>query len=87
MAYQLALKGAKVYVGARSHDKANNAVKDMKNMASNSQALNLDVFVADMGNVKQVADAARALATKEKRLDILINNAATYATPISFHSY
>ena len=76
MAYQLALKGAKVYIGARSRQKANSAIQDMKNMAPNSQTLHLDAFVADLGNVKQVAEAAKSFTGKESRLDILIHNAA-----------
>ena len=51
----------------------------MKNRAP-ELSLNLDTFVADMGNLKEIVDATKVFAAKETRLDILINNAAVYVS-------
>jgi NAD(P)-dependent dehydrogenase (short-subunit alcohol dehydrogenase family) len=74
-ALQLAVKGAKVYVGARSVAKAQEAIKEMRTRDSSIGADRLHPFVADLGDLKAVRTAAENLMASTDRLDILINNA------------
>jgi NAD(P)-dependent dehydrogenase (short-subunit alcohol dehydrogenase family) len=75
-AHQMALKGAKVYIGARNETKAIEAIKEMKRESPNIEVDQLHPFVADMGDLKAVKEAARKFMATEGRLDILVNNAA-----------
>lgn len=78
IAYHLAVKGAKVYVGARDLTKATNAIDEMKT-AAEGKALDLAPFIVDLGEFKQIVDVVKAFSASESRLDILVNNAALYA--------
>ncbi|KAJ7582159.1 short-chain dehydrogenase [Mycena floridula] len=80
MAHQFAMKGAKVYVGARNLVKSTEAIEEMK-VLSPETALNLHPLVMDLGNFKQVQKAAETLLETETRLDILVNCAALLASP------
>ncbi|KAI5478274.1 NAD-P-binding protein [Pseudohyphozyma bogoriensis] len=75
-AQQLALHGAKVYVGSR---KAANAVAAIQRMEANHPTLKgkdlLHVFELDLSTVKGVKADAEKLLDIETRLDILVNNA------------
>lgn len=75
-AYQLASAGAKVYIGSRSISKADAAIKEMRASNVGIQAQNLVPFVADLGDLKAVRQAAEEVVKAESRLDILVNNAA-----------
>jgi NAD(P)-dependent dehydrogenase (short-subunit alcohol dehydrogenase family) len=77
-AYQLACKNAKVYVGARSASKAESAIQEMKKNNSSLHDDKLVPFVADLGDIRAVRAAAQGLLEMEKRLNILIHNAAVY---------
>lgn len=81
IAHQLAIKGAKVYVGARDHAKATNAINEMKASATSGKALDLAPFAVDLGELKQIVNVAKEFSASETRLDILVNNAAMYALP------
>ncbi|KIM42348.1 hypothetical protein M413DRAFT_27133 [Hebeloma cylindrosporum] len=81
-ATQLALKGAKVYIGARSEDKAREAVNAVLEAFPSVQKDNLGIFVADFGDLKQVKAAAERFIATESRLDILVNNAGLLARPL-----
>ena len=83
-ASQLALKGAKVYIGARSEDKAQGAFDAILEAFPSVQKENLGTFVADFGDLKQVKAAAEGFIAKETRLDILVNNAALYVETTSW---
>ena len=74
-AYYLAVNGSKVYVGARSEEKADSGIKKMKHAAGRIE-LDLHPFVMDLSNLKGVKKMAEEFLQKEVRLDILINNAA-----------
>ena len=78
MAYQLASKGARVYIGARNQEKAADGIKQMKDMASNPKDLAVRPLVIDLGDFKQIVRVVKEFYTLEDRLDILINNAAVY---------
>ncbi|KAJ3795009.1 short-chain dehydrogenase [Lentinula aff. detonsa] len=98
IANQLALKGAKVYVHARSLERAqagivailaNSRAGQDSNSASTKEvsAKQLEPFVADLGDLKAVRNAAVALAKKETRLDILVHNAAVLADGLELNEY
>ncbi|EXA46603.1 hypothetical protein FOVG_03950 [Fusarium oxysporum f. sp. pisi HDV247] len=82
IAHQLALKGAKVYVGARNLQKATKAIRIMLAESPQLKPESLVPFAVDMGNFKQVQFAARKVVAEEPRLDILVNNAAVLARPL-----
>lgn len=75
-AFQLAVKGATVYVGARSAAKAEEAIKELRTKDNSIRADQLRPFVADLGDLKAVRATAEKLMTTTDSLDILIHNAA-----------
>ncbi|KAH7114204.1 NAD-P-binding protein [Dendryphion nanum] len=88
IAYNLALKGAKVYVGARSTEKAQSAIQAMVALSPDAlPAGTLRPFVADLGNFRQVKEAAKEFISMENRLDILVNNAGILPRKLEFDSY
>ncbi|KAI1038753.1 hypothetical protein LB503_007866 [Fusarium chuoi] len=82
IAHQLALKGAKVYIGARNLQKATKAISTMLAESPQLKPESLVPFAVDMGNFKQVQFAARKVVAEESWLDILVNNAAVLARPL-----
>ncbi|KAM5342013.1 hypothetical protein ACJ41O_015044 [Fusarium nematophilum] len=82
IAHQLALKGAKVYVGARNLERATSSVKTMLDQSPELAASSIRPFVADIGNFQDVQQAAWKLVSDEGRLDILVSNAAVLARPL-----
>ena len=76
IAFQLASKNAKVYVGARSADKAERAILEMVSHNPSIQPDKLVPFVADLGDLRAVQAATQKLLKSETRLDILVHNAA-----------
>ncbi|KAL1708298.1 hypothetical protein EV121DRAFT_277271 [Schizophyllum commune] len=73
IAQQLSNKGAKVYIGARTAEKAQVGIDAIKKANPKAEAL---PFVAEMADLKQVKEAAAKVLETEDRLDILVNNAA-----------
>jgi NAD(P)-dependent dehydrogenase (short-subunit alcohol dehydrogenase family) len=71
----MALRGAKVYIGARNEIKALEAIEEMKRESLTIGAGQLKPFVADLGDLKAVKEAAQKFIATENRLDILVNNA------------
>ncbi|EIM90579.1 NAD-P-binding protein [Stereum hirsutum FP-91666 SS1] len=76
---QLALKGAKVYIGARSLEKAQSAITELTKTIPSA---NLKPLVMDLNDLKQVKAVAQAFVNEESRLDILVNNAGLLARPL-----
>lgn len=76
---QLALHSARVYVAARSPERVQEAIAQMK--ASHKEDLDLHFLEMDLQNLQSVKDAAKTFMTKETRLNILINNAGIMAVP------
>ncbi|KAH8887194.1 short-chain dehydrogenase [Thozetella sp. PMI_491] len=85
-AYQLASKNAKVYVGARSTSKAQTAIHEMRKGNPNITEEQLVPFVADLGDIKAVREAGRAMLQSESKLDILVHNAAIISMPLVINS-
>lgn len=75
----LARRGAKVYLGARSESKATGAIAALEHEGLNGgQVAWLKIDLVDPHSVKA---AAEEILAKEKRLDILVNNAALCMVP------
>lgn len=72
---QLALKGATVFVGARSLEKVEGAISRLKKANPSIPAENLKPLVMDLNNLKEVQIVAQSFAREQPRLDILVNNA------------
>ncbi|KAJ6565478.1 NAD-P-binding protein [Mycena vulgaris] len=74
---QLLLKDAKVYLAARSPEKAAAAIKRLKQETSKT-AIFLQLDLADLPSVRKAAETFLAL---ESRLDILFNNGGVMTSP------
>lgn len=68
---QLLLKNAKVYLAARSPDKAAAAIKRLEEETKGKKAIFLKLDLADLSRVRKAAEGFLAL---ESRLDLLFNN-------------
>lgn len=86
VASQLALKGARVYVGARSQEKADAAIKNMQEDNRSIDAALLKSLIMDLCDFQSVKRAARRVLESEKRLDILVNNAAVLPGPVTLNA-
>ncbi|KAL7932824.1 NAD(P)-binding protein [Trichoderma chlorosporum] len=76
---QLALHGAKVYLGARSEARAKEAIDSI---LSENKAINKDNIIwlpLDLSKLSNIVEATQLLSSWENRLDILINNAGIAA--------
>jgi NAD(P)-dependent dehydrogenase (short-subunit alcohol dehydrogenase family) len=67
---QLLLKNAKVYLAARSPERANEAIKRLEEETKKS-AIFLQLDLADLPSVRK---AAESFLAQESRLDLLFNN-------------
>ena len=71
----MAVKGATVYIGARSTAKYNDAIREINNRDSSIASDRLRPFIADLGDLKAVKNSAERLMAATGQLDILVNNA------------
>ncbi|KAJ7459597.1 NAD-P-binding protein [Mycena galericulata] len=74
---QLLLKNAKVYLAARSPEKAAAAIKRLES-ETNKSAIFLQLDLADLPSVRK---AAEMFLAQEEKLDILFNNAGVMIPP------
>ncbi|KAJ6552999.1 hypothetical protein B0H19DRAFT_1377706 [Mycena capillaripes] len=74
---QLLLKNAKVYIAARSPEKAAAAIASLE-AETGKTAIFLQLDLADLRSVRLAADTFLA---QEKKLDLLFNNGGVMATP------
>jgi len=74
----LLLRNAKVYIGARSQGKAEEAIASLKNLTG-KEALFLKLDLADL---KAIKAAAEEFLSKEKELHVLYNNGGVMNPPI-----
>lgn len=74
-AKMLLAKGHKVLLHGRNIKKVKNVEKILLKDASSQ---NLESFVADLSNMKEVNAFAKVILKKHKKLDVLINNAGVY---------
>ncbi|KAL7805010.1 NAD(P)-binding protein [Trichoderma aethiopicum] len=76
---QLAMHGAQVYLGARSEARAKQAIDSI---LSENHSITKDRLIwlpLDLSKPSNIVEAAQLLSSREKRLDILINNAGVAA--------
>ena len=76
-ARQLNAQGHRLILHGRNADKLAGVVESL---AGSSDAV--DTIVADLSSLAQVADMARTIANGYRQLDVLINNAGVFKTPI-----
>ncbi|XP_041757544.1 retinol dehydrogenase 14 [Coregonus clupeaformis] len=72
-AVALAMRGARVIIACRDVDKAEKAVREIKIRGHN---VNIHHMELDLANMCSIRDFCKTFLQREKRLDILINNAA-----------
>ncbi|TFK24421.1 NAD(P)-binding protein [Coprinopsis marcescibilis] len=70
---------AKVYLAARSQDKAEQAIQDLKQQTGGKEAIFLKLDLADFKSVKS---GAEEFLSKEKELHVLFNNAGVMMAPV-----
>lgn len=66
------MRGARVIIACRDAGKAEKAVREIK---FKSHCLNVFHMELDLANLQSVREFCRSFLQREKRLDILINNA------------
>ncbi|XP_057686955.1 retinol dehydrogenase 14 isoform X2 [Corythoichthys intestinalis] len=72
-AVALATRGARVVIACRDADKAAKAVREIKFRSRSLAVVSMEL---DLANLRSVRDFCKTFLQQEKRLDILINNAA-----------
>tara|TARA_R110002049_G_scaffold193516_3_gene362395 strand:- start:2616 stop:3413 length:798 start_codon:yes stop_codon:yes gene_type:complete len=79
-AIQLAKDGHHIYLHGRNSDKLANTISEVKSISNNE---NINGFVADFSNLNDVRKMAHQVKTELNKLDVLINNAGIFKSPIS----
>jgi retinol dehydrogenase 12 len=79
LARMLYAKNARVYVAARSKEKADKALEDIRGAAPASKG-SLVFLHLDLSDLNQVKTAAQNFIAQEKKLHVLFNNAGLMAT-------
>ncbi|KAJ4299839.1 hypothetical protein N0V90_005085 [Kalmusia sp. IMI 367209] len=87
IALELALRGAKVYVGARNAQKAKAGIQEILTRSPSIDASNLKPFIAAVDDYAAVKAAAEKFLKEESRLDILVNNAGVFPLSLEYDSY
>ncbi|GLD54576.1 retinol dehydrogenase 12-like protein [Lates japonicus] len=77
-AIDLAKRGAKIIIACRDMEKAEAAVKDIKESSGNENVLCMKL---DLSDSKSIREFAEAINKGEPKLDILINNAGVMVCP------
>ncbi|KAI1459609.1 NAD(P)-binding protein [Annulohypoxylon moriforme] len=68
-------KGARVYVAARSEEKATEAINDIQKTASSSNHGELIFLSLDLADLTTIKASAEKFLSREKKLHVLFNNA------------
>ncbi|KAL1939523.1 hypothetical protein VTO73DRAFT_9834 [Trametes versicolor] len=77
----LARHGAKVYIGARSEERAKAAIERLRAEGLEPGNGELEWLELDLSDPRKVKESAEAFLRKEDRLDILVNNAGVMRIP------
>ncbi|KAJ3580626.1 hypothetical protein NHX12_034324 [Muraenolepis orangiensis] len=72
-AIALAMRGARVVIASRDADRAGKAVREIKFTSRNLDVCHMEL---DLANLRSIRDFCKSFLQREKRLDILVNNAA-----------
>jgi len=82
----LYLKGASVYIAARSQVRCNGAVEQLlleTNSISDGQTRGrVDTMVVDLSDFNTIRPGVQSFLKKETRLDVLVHNAAVMSAPL-----
>ncbi|PHH61186.1 hypothetical protein CDD81_709 [Ophiocordyceps australis] len=81
LAQMLYSRNAKVYIAARSEDKAARAIEDMKSAAPTSTG-SLVFIHLDLSDLHKVRSAAQHFLAQESKLNVLFNNAGVMGSPL-----
>ena len=76
----LARNGAKVYLAARNEERAKAAIHKLKQEGLGPRNGDVHWLKLDLSDPKVAKESALQFVAQEKRLDVLVNNAAMYAT-------
>lgn len=76
-------KGAKVYMAARSREKAEKSIEWLRNETNGRSPVFLELNLADLGSVRR---AAEEFKQKEQELHVLYNNAGVMLPPVELKS-
>ncbi|MCG1037688.1 SDR family NAD(P)-dependent oxidoreductase [Polaribacter sargassicola] len=79
-ALKLAQEGNIIYIHGRSEAKVNNTISEIKDASKND---NVKGIVADFSDLKAVKQMAEQIKKEVSSLDILINNAGVFKTPLT----
>ncbi|XP_064110130.1 retinol dehydrogenase 11-like isoform X2 [Macrobrachium nipponense] len=77
-ALDLAKKGSLLYLACRSDEKGRETVKDLRTLTGNKEIHYLHL---DLSRLSSIANFVTAFEDREKRLDVLINNAGIFHHP------
>ncbi|MDT0557149.1 SDR family NAD(P)-dependent oxidoreductase [Ichthyenterobacterium sp. W332] len=78
-AIKLAKEGHSIYLHGRNSEKLAKVISEVKDASNNS---NIDGFVADFSDLKAVKNISKDVLNKLSSIDILINNAGIFKSPI-----
>ncbi|EIW55471.1 NAD-P-binding protein [Trametes versicolor FP-101664 SS1] len=82
----LARQGAKVYIGARSEERAKAAIERLRAEGLQPRNGELEWLELDLSDPRKAKASAEAFLAKEKQLDILVNNAGVMRIPYKIDS-
>lgn len=78
-AIKLAKDGHKVFLHGRNGEKLQNVIKEVRTAANNEH---VDGFVADLSDLSAVEAMAEQVVDKLDSLDVLVNNAGIFKSPV-----
>lgn len=78
-AIRLAQEGHHIYLHGRNPEKLTKVISEVKEASSN---VNIDGFVADFSDLNAVQSMAEDIKSKRSKIDVLINNAGIFKSPI-----
>jgi NAD(P)-dependent dehydrogenase (short-subunit alcohol dehydrogenase family) len=81
--YLAAHSPSRIYLAARTASKASSAIADIHAVVPDAPIEHLQL---DLASFSSIAEAAKTFTSKEKRLDLVINNAGVMAVPYSLTS-
>ena len=79
VALKLAKDGHRVYIHGRNTEKLASVISEIKSETKNEH---IGGFTADLSELKAVKTLAKDIMSNTSKLDILINNAGVYNSPI-----
>nr|WP_320117874.1 SDR family NAD(P)-dependent oxidoreductase [uncultured Marinifilum sp.] len=84
LALQLAGEGHRIFIHGRNEEKVNKVLAEIKKAAKNVE---INGFVADLSNLDAVRKMAKQVNDEVSHIDVLINNAGVFKSPISLNKH